>query len=195
MLGLLLVFLIGHEACLAFVSPPLRGCHISQQYRVKRRAALRIQAAEVSEEVERVARLIKRDLLDLVRGIFAMSYFHSRIELLYFCLCDDLWFRQNDRLMTAPYELGANVPTGATCFSLTKLREEDNPAGTLSQQLCKEMRENHFVIVRLDEEGQSALNGVWMAARRFFDLSSEQKQAIAGRMRKERNIKSRLRRV
>ena len=65
-LGLLLVFLIGHEACLAFVSPPLRGCHISQQYRVKRGAALRMQAAEVSEEVERVARQIKRDLLDLV---------------------------------------------------------------------------------------------------------------------------------
>lgn len=79
-LELLLVFLIGHEACLAFVSPPLRGCHISQQYRVKRCAALRMQAAEVSEEVERVARLIKSDLLDLVRGIFAMSYVHARIE-------------------------------------------------------------------------------------------------------------------
>lgn len=88
--------------------------------------------------------------------------------------------------MTAPYELGANIPTGATCFSLPKLREEDNPTGTLSQQLCKEMRENHFIIVRLDEEGQSALNGVWMAARRFFDLPSEQKEAIAGRMRKEK---------
>jgi isopenicillin N synthase-like dioxygenase len=97
--------------------------------------------------------------------------------------------------MTAPYELGANVPTGATCFSLTKLREEDNPTGTLSQQLCKEMRENHFIIVRLDEEGQSALNGVWMAARRFFDLPSEQKEAIAGRMRKEKKHQKSHRRV
>jgi hypothetical protein len=43
-----------------------------------------MQAAEVSEEVERVARLIKRDLLDLVRGILAMSYVHSRIELCIF---------------------------------------------------------------------------------------------------------------
>jgi len=49
--------------------------------------------------------------------------------------------------MASPYELGAEVPVGTTCFSLEKLRSEAG-RGPVSQQLCQELKRNHFVIVR-----------------------------------------------
>lgn len=95
------------------------------------------------------------------------------------CTIDLTSCEQDRRLMAAPYEIGAQVPSSATCFSLQELRA-DGGHGAVSKQLCEEMRENHFAIVRLDDAGESALQGVWTAARRFFDLSGDQKEEVAG---------------
>jgi isopenicillin N synthase-like dioxygenase len=81
--------------------------------------------------------------------------------------------------MTAPYETGAAVPNFATCFSVEQLRAEAG-RGPVSNRLCQELRDNHFVIVKLDDDGRSAMKGLWAAARNFFDLSAEQKEAVAG---------------
>jgi hypothetical protein len=105
------------------------------------------------DEDHRLARLLKHDLLDL-----------------------------NRRIMASPYELGAEVPVGATCFSLEKLRSEAG-RGPVSQQLCQELRRNHFVIVRPDAAGQAAVHDMWAQARRFFDLPAERKEDAAGWVR------------
>ena len=81
--------------------------------------------------------------------------------------------------MASPYELGAEVPVGVTCFSLEKLRSEAG-RGPVSQQLCQELRRNHFVIVRPDAAGQAAVHDMWAQARRFFDLPAERKEDAAG---------------
>lgn len=87
--------------------------------------------------------------------------------------------------MAAPYEIGAAAPVNATCFRLEQLRAEmghgsEVGGSPLARQLCEQMRENHFAIVLPDEAGQSALHGVWGAARSFFDLTAEDKESIAG---------------
>jgi hypothetical protein len=81
--------------------------------------------------------------------------------------------------MTAPYDTGAAVPDFATCFSVAQLRAEAGE-GPVSDNLCQELRDNHFVIVRLDDDGHSAMKGFWAAARDFFDLTFEQKEGVAG---------------
>jgi len=86
---------------------------------------------------------------------------------------------QEHRMMAAPYELGAESPVGVTCFRLEELRSEAG-RGPVSRQLCEELRTNHFVIVRPDEEGQAAVQGMWPQARRFFDLPAERKEDAAG---------------
>jgi hypothetical protein len=110
-------------------------------------------AAPLADEDHRLARLLKHDLLDL-----------------------------NRRIMASPYELGAEVPVGATCFSLEKLRSEAG-RGPVSQQLCRELRKNHCVIVRPDAAGQAAVHDMWAQARRFFDLPAERKEDAAGWVR------------
>jgi len=109
-------------------------------------------------EDARVARLIKSDLIDL-----------------------------DTRLMAAPYEIGAETPVSATCFRLEQLRAEmelGSTVGPIASQMCEQLRRNHFAIVLPDEAGQAALHGVWQAARDFFDLTADDKESIAGRMRK-----------
>lgn len=110
-------------------------------------------AAPLADEDHRLALLLKHDLLDL-----------------------------NRRIMASPYELGAEVPVGATCFSMEKLRSEAG-RGPVSQQLCQELRRNHFVIVQPDAAGQAAVHDMWAQARRFFDLPAERKVDAAGWVR------------
>jgi hypothetical protein len=116
---------------------------------------------------------------------------------------------QDHRLMAAPYEIGAEAPAAATCFNLEQLQvvrsmsetrygkiermptnfhstplQAEGGSGPATRQLCEELRDNHFVIVSLGAPGRAAVQGVWAAARRFFELPSERKEAVAGRMRK-----------
>ena len=136
-----------------------------------------MQTAATPEHAKKhsLARLIKDDLVDLV----CRECLCESVHALDFANIDVTSCGQDRRLMAAPYEIGAQVPSSATCFTLQQLRSEGEH-GAVSQQLCEEMRENHFVIVRLDDAGESALQGVWTAARRFFDLSGEQKEEVAG---------------
>ena len=85
--------------------------------------------------------------------------------------------------MAAPYEIGSEVPAAATCFNLEELQLEKG-AGPLSRQLCEELSNNHFVIVSLGASGRNAVERVWTAAQNFFELPSERKEAVAGRMRR-----------
>ena len=83
------------------------------------------------------------------------------------------------RLMASPYEIGAELPVNSTCFCLEQLRLEAG-SGPISKQMCEELRNNHFIIMRLDDSGRSDVQGVWSAAQRFFDLPAEQKETVAG---------------
>ena len=127
------------------------------QHRVGAAVATRAlaHAAPLSETSDqRLVRLLQRDITDL-----------------------------DHRLMAAPYEIGAVAPDSASCFSLQELLSEGG-RGPLSARLCEELRSNHFAIVKPSAAGTEALQGVWPAARGFFDLPAAQKEAAAGRMRK-----------
>lgn len=132
--------------------------------RTSRRKAARMHDAVEKCEDKNVARLIESDLVDLHR-----------------------------RLMAAPLEIGAQPPACATkCFSLDRLRGQAAPGAAAgdtaamqaavgeAMQLCKELREHHFAIIRLDCAGQTALESAWRASRRFFDMSWQQKLEAAG---------------
>ncbi|MGB1601271.1 MAG: hypothetical protein ACPIOQ_51525, partial [Promethearchaeia archaeon] len=127
------------------------------QHRVGAAVATRAlaHAAPLSETSDqRLVRLLQRDITDL-----------------------------DHRLMAAPYEIGAVAPDSASCFSLQELLSEGG-RGPLSARLCEELRSNHFAIVKPSAAGTEALQGVWPAARGFFDLPAAHKEAAAGRMRK-----------
>jgi len=146
----------------AFVAPGIgRGCVPSAQpgaaaRRVLSRAPPQLARTRAQALVpdRQLAKLLKSDLVDL-----------------------------DHRLMAAPYEIGAGAPAATSCFSLEQLQAEGG-SGPVSRQLCEELRENHFALVSLGAPGLAAVNGVWAAARRFFELPGERKEDIAGRMRK-----------
>lgn len=94
------------------------------------------------------------------------------------------------RLMQAPWELGAHAPAQATAISMEKLRVEPGnlaSARTAAQTallLCEELCNNHFAIMRLDSASHATMDGMWLAARSFFDLPWQERLAAAGAHRR-----------